>query len=183
MSERKKNRRKLSASVRMRVEKIAASVEEMASRLRRAESQLRQQADRARELESKIPAEVAQARARRGGKSAGGNRPDGVVSLEEGYAVDLEQWERKMDEKYSLLSAKERELRELEKKIYAEVEKLLPEIKQRDLFPAPREVELGNLKQNLGARLGELGNLVNKRSAGRKAARLVSFLVDIGKRH
>ena len=109
--------------------------------------------------------------------------PDGTVMLEADCAVDLVELERKMNEKYFVLSAKERELQELEKKIYAEVERLLAEIKERDLLLAAREVEIRNLKQSLASRLDNLEGLVKRRTVGARTARLVSFLVDIGKRH
>jgi hypothetical protein len=110
-------------------------------------------------------------------------RANEAVLLESDYEVDLAELERKMNEKYSALSAKERELQQLEKKIYAEVEKLLAEIKERDLLLAAREVEIRNLKQSLSSRLDDLESLVKGRSVGARTARLVSFLVDIGKRH
>ena len=183
MSERKKRAGKISGSVQGRIKKLEALLEEVAARLGQVESQLRKETARARALESKISSQIAKAQGRTGEMSGGQTRPASFIALEEGCAVDLEGWERKMDDKYALLSAKERELKELEKKIYGELEKLLDEIKQRDLLLAAREVELRSLKQGLASRLDELEGLVTKRSGGRKAARLVSFLVDIGKKH
>ena len=62
-------------------------------------------------------------------------------------------------------------------------ENVLAEIEQRDLLLTAREAEIRSLKQSVASRLQEPGGLIAKRSGERKAARWVSFLVDIGKKH
>lgn len=183
MSERGTKVGKVSNSGQSRMKRIEASFKAVALRLKRAESRLKAEAGRARELERRFSTHIAEVRKRLGEKGAAKNPLDGLVTPEQGYGVDLEEWERKMDARYSLLTAKEQEVQELEKKICAEVDKCLAEIKQRDLLLAAREVEIRSLKQGLDSRLDELENLVNKRGGVRRAARLVSFLVDIGKKH
>lgn len=80
---------------------------------------------------------------------ATGPNPDSMITLDEGCVVNLEELEKKMEEKYNLLAAREEELQNLQKRISVELE-----------------------------------NLIKKQPAGgNKATRLVSFLVDIGKKH
>ena len=154
-------------------------VEEIAARLKHAESSAKQDAARVRGLEKKFAALLARTAARqpRNGRSPG------LIRLEASTVVNLEDWEKKIDEKYSLLCAKESDLEGLEEKIRTEIEKLLGEIKQRDVLLATREVEIKSLKQGLWSRLDELEGQITRHSSGKKAARFVSFLVDIGKKH
>jgi hypothetical protein len=162
MSGREKKREKFSTNAQNYIKKLEASV---------------------KKLERWFLAHMGEVQSRSGRKGSAKPRRDSAVMLEANCAVDLVELERKMDEKYSFLSAKEKELQELEKKIHAEVEKLLAEIKERDLLLAAREVELRNLKQGIASRLDELEGLVKRRTVGGRTARLVSFLVDIGKKH
>lgn len=177
MSERKKRTGKVSG-VEGQLKKLEASVAEFAARLEQIELQLSEQWDRFHEFGLQIAEARGQIET-----SGGQNRSEGLITLEEGSAVDLEGWERRIDEKCALLSAKQRELPELEKKMYGELERLRSEMTQRDLLLAAREVEIRSLKQSLASRLDDLEGLVHKRSRGKKATRLVSFLADIGKKH
>ena len=181
MDEQKKSSRQLANNLQNREKKISAALEEMAFRLRRLETQLWQQAGLALALESRISAQVGRGPSRLAEKSDGQDLLEGSIALEEGNSVDLQEWEKRMDEKYALLSTKEKELQNVEKRIYTEVDKRLADVKQRDLLLA-REVEMRSLKQTLGSRPGESESL-SKRPGGKGAARLVSFLTDIGKRH
>jgi hypothetical protein len=179
VSARGKGKVRSSKDARSRTKGNARLVEELAARQKHAESAARQEAARVRGLEKKLAALLA----RTAQKQPGNGRPRGLINLRASTVVNLEDWEKKIEEKYSLLCAKERDLEGLEEKIHGEIEKLLTEIKQRDLLLATREVEIKSLKQGLWSRLDELESQVTRRSTGRKAGRFVSFLVDIGKKH
>lgn len=183
MTGRKKMSGKISDGVQNRMQRVEALVEDVALRLGQIESQFKQETGRAREVESKILSQIAEAQRQVSATSGGQNLPESFIALEEESAVDLDGWEKKMDEKYAALCAKESQLQELEKRISGELEKLLSEIKQRDLLLAAREEELTILKQSVASRLNEIEIRIAKRSGATKPARLVSFLVDIGKKH
>jgi hypothetical protein len=179
VSARGKGKVRSSKDARSRTKGNARLVEELAARQKHAESAARQEAARVRGLEKKLAALLA----RTAQKQPGNGRPRGLINLRASTVVNLEDWEKKIEEKYSLLCAKERDLEGLEEKIHGEIEKLLTEIKQRDLLLATREVEIKSLKHGLWSRLDELESQVTRHSSGKKAARFVSFLVDIGKKH
>ena len=179
MSAQSKGKGKSSKALRRRVRGTQPLLETIAARLKHAESSAKQDAARIRGLEKKFAALLARTAVRqpRNGRSSG------LIRLEASTAVNLEDWEKKIDEKYSLLCAKESDLEGLEEKIRGEIEKLVGEIKQRDQLLATREVEIRSLKQGLWSRLDELEGQIARHSSGKKAARFVSFLVDIGKKH
>ena len=179
MKERKNKSGKISGGVQNRLQRAETRLEKIASRLRQMESKLRDD----RETETKILSPIAETQTLVDQTSSGPTHAASPISLDESCVVDLDRWEKKMDEKYALLSAQEGKLVELEKKIHGELEKLRAEIEQRDLLLTAREAELRSLKQSVASRLQEPGGLIAKRSGERKAARWVSFLVDIGKKH
>ena len=183
MKERKIKSGKISGGVQNRLQRAETRLEEIASRLRRMASKLKDETLRARETEAKILSPIAEAQTRVDQKSSGPTHAASPITLDESCVVDLDRWEKKMDKKYALLFAQERELRGLEKMIHGELEKLLAEIEQRDLHLNAREAELRSLKQSVASRLEAPGGLIAKRSGERKAARWVSFLVDMGKKH
>ena len=183
MKERKNKSGKISGGVQNRLQRAETRLEKIASRLRQMESKLKDETLRARETEAKILSPIAEAQTRVDQTSSDPTHAASPISLDESCVVDLDRWEKKMDEKYALLSAQEGKLVELEKKIHGELEKLRAEIEQRDLLLTAREAELRSLKQSVASRLQEPGGLIAKRSGERKAARWVSFLVDIGKKH
>ena len=179
MKERKNKSGKISGGVQNRLQRAETRLEEIASRLRQMESKLRDD----RETETKILSPIAETQALVDQTSSGPTHAASPISLDESCVVDLDRWEKKMDEKYALLSVQEGKLVELEKKIHGELEKLRAEIEQRDLLLTAREAEIRSLKQSVASRLQEPGGLIAKRSGERKAARWVSFLVDMGKKH
>ena len=179
MSARSKGKGKSTKALRRPVKGTQHLLEEIAARLKRAESSAKQDAARVRGLEKKFAALLTRAAV---GQPRNGRSP-GLIRLEASTAVNLEDWEKKIDEKYALLCAKEKDLEGLEGKIRGEIEKLVGEIKQRDQLLATREVEIRSLKQGLWSRLDELEGQISRHTSGKKAARFVSFLVDIGKKH
>ena len=179
MSLRRKGKASASKDARRRSRGSGNVLAEIAARLKRTESSAKDEAMRVRGLERKL----VELQARSAKKQLHNGRAKGLINLEASTVVNLEDWEKKIEEKYALLCAKERDLEGLEERIRGEVEKLLGEIKQRDMLLATREVEIKSLKQGLWSRLDELESQVIRRSTGKKAARFVSFLVDIGKRH
>jgi len=167
-----------------RITKIELALKEIESELKRATLQLEAQAQRIRETERRISGQIIDLQKQIREKAAPGLDPDGLITLEEGTAVDLEELEKKMEEKCSLLTVRERELQDLQKRMSAEFENLKAEIRERELLLAAREMEVKSLKQTMGARIEELENLAKNQAGGmRRTNRLVSFLVDIGKKH
>jgi hypothetical protein len=164
MSDRKKNPARISNGDR--IQRVETLLEEIASRLGKIETQFGGQTDLAREIET-----------------AGQNHSASMIALEEGSVVDLDAWERKMEDKYAVLCAKEKELKELEQNIYEDLEKLRAEIKQRDFVLIARDAELKSFKPGGASRPDAVDGLVSKRAADRKPDGWVSFLVDKGKKH
>lgn len=168
MSQQRKKAKKLNQSLTNRMSKIELTFKKMESQLKQTTSDLEAQAERVKESEQRISGQIIDLRNQIREKMATGPNLEGLVTLEEGYAVDLEELEKKMEEKYSLLAARERELQDLQRRISAEFENLRAGIKEREVLLAARGTEVKSLKQTMGVR---------------RATRLVSFLVDIGKKH
>jgi chaperonin cofactor prefoldin len=166
MIQQRKKTKRPTETLTSRVRKIELTFKEMESQLKQAISKLEARAERFKESEQRISEQIIDLQNQiRENRSTGPN-PENLITLEEGYAVNLEELEKRMEEKYSLLAERERELQELQKRISAEFEGLRAEIKGKDLLLAARE----NLLQNQGG-------------SKKRGARLVSFLVDIGKKH
>ena len=107
-----------------------------------------------------------------------------IIPLEEGCAVNLDELEKKMEEQYALMVARAKEIDQLQERILAEVENLRVVVKEKEILLAAREVEFAGLKRILEERVDQLENLAkNRREGRRRGGRLVSFLVDIGKKH
>ncbi|HEX9445075.1 MAG TPA: hypothetical protein VGA73_13200 [Candidatus Binatia bacterium] len=104
----------------------------------------------------------------------------GAVGLEQGSAVDLDAWEKKWEEKYALLSARQKELESPESRVQRAPELL--EDPRKD-FPAAGMPPARSWKQAVGARMSELEGLAGRRPTQNKASRWVSFFVDLGKKH
>ncbi len=184
MGQPRRKRKKSTETLAHRVGKVELTLERIESQLRQNESCLEGWSQQAAQLEQSISNQLIDLQNRIREIKATGLNPDGLIQLEEGTAVNLEELERKMEEKCSLLVARERELQDLEKRMLAVLENLRAEIKEKDLLLTGREMEIKSFKQTLGSRVEELETLA-KRQSGResKATRLVSFLVDIGKKH
>lgn len=166
MSQQRKKTKRSTGTLTSRVRKIELTFKEMESQLKQAISKLEAKAERFKESEQRISEQNIELQNQIRENMPTGPNPENPITLEEGYAVNLEELEKRMEEKYSLLAERERELQELQKRISAEFEGLKAEIKERDLLLAARE------------------NLLQNQVGGKKrSARLVSFLVDIGKKH
>ena len=80
---------------------------------------------------------------------------------------------------------KERELRDLQKRISKEVESLIARIKGKNFLLGAREIEIKSFKQTTEQRIEELKNIIKKPcqegSSIERGALQVSFLVDYGK--
>lgn len=184
MGQPRKKRKKSTETLAHRVGKAELTLEKIASRLRENESYLKSWSQQGAQLEQSISNQLINLQNQIREIKVTGLNPDGLIQLEEGTAVNLEELERKMEEKYSLLAARERELQDLEKRISALLENLRAEIRERDLLLAAREIEIKSFRQTLGSRVEELETLAKRQSGTEnKATRLVSFLVDIGKKH
>ncbi|MFQ5850463.1 MAG: hypothetical protein ACE5JU_07720 [Candidatus Binatia bacterium] len=163
----------------------------MEARLKEIETQLKQKGHHfemlsrgVRGSEQRISALIADLQNQIKEKIEGGTNPDACITLEKGYAVNLDELEKEMEEKYSILTVKEREFQDLQKRISAEVESVMAKNKERDLLVAAKEVEMKNFKQTVEARIEELERLVKRQTEGKKRGnRLVSFLVDIGRKN
>jgi hypothetical protein len=141
MKERKRKSQIISDEIRDRTQRVEALVEDIASRLERVEAQFKEETGRARELETKIFSQIAETQRRVSAVGGGQTCPESVIALEEGSAVDMDEWAKKIDEKYAAF------------------------------------------RQSVASRLNEIEIRIAKRSGETKPARLVSFLVDIGKKH
>lgn len=166
MGQQREKTKRSTETLTSRVRKVELTFEEIESQLKQSISKLEAGAERFRESEQRISEQIIDLQNQIKENMSTGPNPENLITLEEGYAVNLEELEKRMEEKYSLLAERERELQELQKKILAEFEGLKAEIKERDLLLAARE----NLLPNQGG-------------SKRRSARLVSFLVDIGKKH
>ncbi len=112
-----------------------------------------------------------------------GASPETLIDLEEGSVVNIEELEKRLDEKCSLVTASEGKLRDFQTGLSKELDELRAEIREKDLLSTAREIEMKSLKQNLSTRMEELEKLVKGQSGGEnKSPRPVSFLVDIGKK-
>ena len=184
MGQPRKKAKKSTETVAKRVGKVELPLEKIESRLGQNKSHVETWSQHAAKLEQRISNQMIDLQNQIREIRATGPNPDSMITLDEGCVVNLEVLEKKMEEKYDLLAAREEELQNLQKRISAEFENLRAEIKERDLLLAAREVEIKSFKQTLGSRIEELKNLVKKQPWGKnKATRLVSFLVDIGKKH
>jgi len=181
--------------MRQREKKAKNSIEILADRikkielgLKKIESQLKQKelpfkAGQQTEFQQRISAQITELQNQIRERVVPEGIFDGLVTLEEGYAVDLEALEKKMEEKYSLLAGREKDLQDLHKRISTEFENLKAQTKEKDLFLAAKEAEIQSLRPSMGSR-EEWENLTRSRAGKKKrASRLVSFLVDIGKKN
>jgi len=162
---------------------IESTLEKMESRLHEMESSIATLTKRGKELEQRVDSRVIDLQNQIREKMAPGGNPDSSIPLEEGYAVDLEDLEKKMEEKYSLLAARERALQDLQERILADFKNLKAEIKERDFFLAAEKMEIKNFKQAVAARIEMLEMLLKEQAGDKKMRpRMLSFLVDIGKK-
>lgn len=183
MSQQQRKVKRLAGGQADRVRKMELEFKKIKSEIQQLTSQLEAQAVWVRDLDKRLTDQILDLQNQVRERVATLN-PDGLITLEEGCAVNLEELENKMEEKYSLLIAREKELDNLEKKISAELERLRSEIRERDLLLAARETELKGLRQALSARIEELEILAKSQAGGRgRTHRFVSFLADIGKKH
>lgn len=110
--------------------------------------------------------------------------PDDLIKLEEGHVVNVEELERNLWERFSMLAGAVRELQEEQKRLTSEMGELAKRIKEGELLGAAREMEVKNFKQTLDARVDELERLVKRQTGSKRiGSRLVSFLADIGKKN
>jgi chaperonin cofactor prefoldin len=165
MSEQRKKTKRSTETLTSRVRKVELTFKEIESQLKEAISKLEARAERFQESEQRISGQIIDLQNQIRQNMPTGPNPENLITLEEGYAVNLEELEKRMEEKYSLLAERERELQELQKRISAEFEGVRTQIKERDLLLGARE----NLLRNQGG-------------SKKRGARLVSFFVDIGKK-
>ena len=184
MGQQTKKAKKSTETLAKRVGKVELAIEKIESRLGQKESHVETRSQHAAKLEQRISNQMIDLQNQIREIGATGPNHEAMITLDEGCVLNLEELEKKIEEKYDLLAAREEKLQNLQKSISAELENLRAEIKERDLLLAAREVEIKSFKQTLGSRIEELENLVRKQPWGKnKATRLVSFLVDIGKKH
>ena len=180
MGQPRKKAKKSTETLAKRAGKVELPLDKIESRLGQNKSHVETWSQHAAKLERQMIDLQNQIRE----IGATGPNHEAMITLDEGCVLNLEELEKKIEEKYDLLAAREEKLQNLQKSISAELENLRAEIKERDLLLAAREVEIKSFKQTLGSRIEELKNLVKKQPWGKnKATRLVSFLVDIGKKH
>lgn len=103
----------------------------------------------------------------------------GAVPLEESAVVDLDAWEKKWEERYALLSLKQKELEALEARVGRALELL--ESRRQDFAAAVMPAR--NWRPPVGAGMNELEGFDGRRPAQNKSSRWVSFLTDLGKKH
>ena len=181
MRQREKKAKNSIETLADRVKKIELGLKKIESQLKQKEPPLK--AGQKTEFQQRISVQITELQNQIRERVAPEGNFDGLITLEEGYAVDLEALEKKMEEKYSLLAARERELQDLQKRISMEFENLKAKTEERDLFLAAKETEIKSLKPSMGSR-EEWENLTRSQAGKKKrAARLVSFLVDIGKKN
>lgn len=183
MRGKRKSTKKPAENLADKMKKIEATFENIKSELKETKSCLLALTERGEELEQRVSFQMIDLQNQIREKMATGANPDAFITLEEGDAVNLEELEKRMEEKYSLLAAREVELQDLQKRILEEFENLRAEIKERDLFLTAREVDIKNFKQTMGVRIEELEILLKKQVGDRgRRTRMLSFLVDIGKK-
>ncbi|MFQ5849694.1 MAG: hypothetical protein ACE5JU_03785 [Candidatus Binatia bacterium] len=167
-----------------KINKIESAFENIKSQLKHAGCYLATLTEHGKELDHWVSSQTVDLQNQNREKMATGHHPDAFITLEEDHAVDLEELEKKMEEKCSLLTVRERELQDLQKRMSEEVENLVAGIREKDLLLAATEMELKSFKQTIGARVEELEILVKNQARGKKmGTRMLSFLVDTGKKN
>ena len=108
---------------------------------------------------------------------------ENLVSIKEEDVITLEESEEEGEDN-GARELREREAKDLEKRLAEEVQGLRAEIREKDVVLGAKETEIQMIKWTMEGRIEVLENLTKKRPGGkRKTTRLVSFLVDMGKRH
>ncbi len=183
MSEQTNRPGKSRPTLTHRVSEIELALREIETLLKQTIPDLENLAQRAEQWE-KTTAQIADQQNQAREKTLLGPDPGALVLLEEGSVVDIDELEKRMEEKYSLLTTRVGELQDFQVRLAKNLDNVREEIREKDLLSAARETEIKSLKQSLGARIEELEKLV-KSQAGRekRAPRLVSFLVNVGKKH
>lgn len=161
--------KKITQKARHRTGRMESALKEIKSQHNQTGSQLEIYAERFAILERKLCDQIAHLENQIRAINSTMPNPDSLINLEEGYAVNLEELERKWEEKYSLLDAREKQLQKLEKTISEELEGLRTEFQERNLLWAARIQQVGKLAKNQPLQK-------------RRGIRFVSFLADIGKK-
>ena len=165
------------------VKMMDSTFKNVESQLQQVESSLAALDERGRELEKRISSQVIDLHNKIKDELSRRVDPNTPIPLEEGCVVDLEEWERKLEGKFFLMEARDRELRDGQKRISEEVASLATGIREKGLLVAAKEVEIKSFKQAIGTRIEALEILVKRQSEVRKRrSRVFSFLVDAGKK-
>lgn len=165
------------------VKMMDSTFKNVESQLQQVESSLAALDERGRELEKRLSSQVIDLHNKIKVELSRRVDPNTPIPLEEGCVVDLEEWERKLEGRFSLMEARDRELREGQKSISKEVASLDTGMREKGLLLAVREVEIKSFKQAIETRIEALEVLVKRQSKGtKKRSRMFSFLVDAGKR-
>lgn len=145
---------------------MESALSEIKSELSQLRSQLAAYAQRLKDLEQNLSDQTTKLECQIRELNSPRQNSESFITLEEGSAVNLEEIERKWEERLSLLSRREKELRDLEKEISEEFEKLRTEVRERYVLWAARSRQPQS-----------------PHPKKRRGGRLVSFLVDMGKKH
>jgi chromosome segregation ATPase len=75
------------------------------------------------------------------------------------------------------------QMKDLEERTRAEMEQLRRDIRDKDIMLEAKETEIKTVKQTLAAKTDELAGLLKRRAVKRRPEGLVSYFVELGKKH
>lgn len=176
--------KKIQETLTVRVAKLESVLEDIQVNLKKIDSDLKSYRQQSKGVERKVSTVITDLEKRMEREAESESGADNCITLEEGCAVNLEDLEKEMTEKYSLLAAKESDFQDLLIKMSSEVEQLRANNNEKNLFLEAKEVELESLKQSITERIEVLERKLKiQRQKSSKENRWTSFLAEIGKSH
>jgi Tfp pilus assembly protein FimV len=130
-----------------RVGKIEAALKRIETQIEQKDSQLAAAAGQLQESEQRISGRITDLQNQIKQNADAAPDPDNCITLEEGHAVNIEELEKKMEQRYALLATRDREFQDLKEKVWAELEGLKVKNKEKDVLLAAREMEMKNFKR------------------------------------
>ena len=177
-------KKKKQETLTVRVDNLESVLENIQDHLKKIDSGLKSYRQHSKGVERKVSTVIVDLKKRMEGEAESESGADNCITLEEGCAVNLEDLEKNMVEKYSNLAFKDREFQDLLIKISSEMEQLHAQNKEKNLFIEAKEEELKNFKQSMTERIEVLERKLKiQRPRSSKENRWASFLAEIGKSH
>ncbi len=177
-----KQQKKKQATLTVRVTQLESVLGDIKDHLKKIDSGLKSSMQHSKGVERKVSTVITDLEKRMEREAESESGASSCITLEEGCAVNLEDLEKEMTNKYSLLAAKESDFQDLFIKMSSEVERLRANNNEKNLFLEAKEVEIERLKQSMTERIEVLERKLKiQRQRGSKANRWASLLAEIGK--